>query len=107
MGISGLVITFNEEKYIGKCIEGLQRICDEIIIIDSNSRDKTVEIATALGATVISQPFLGDGPQRTFGLQFCQHDWILNVDTDELDRKSTRLNSSHVKTSYAVFCLKK
>lgn len=83
MGVSGLVITFNEERYIEKCIKGLQKVCDEIIIIDSHSQDKTVEIAKSLGAIVSSQPFLGDGPQRTFGLQFCQYDWILNVDTDE------------------------
>lgn len=83
MGISGLVITFNEEKYIKRCVEGLKKVCDEVIIIDSNSQDNTVEIARSLGATVISQAFLGDGPQRTFGLQFCNHDWILNVDTDE------------------------
>lgn len=83
MGVSGLVITFNEERYIRKCIEGLQKVCDEVIIIDSHSQDKTVEIATSLGATVITQTFLGDGPQRAFGLQYCQYDWILNVDTDE------------------------
>lgn len=83
MGISGLVITFNEEKYIGKCIEGLQKVCDEVIIIDSNSTDNTVSIAESLGARVINQDFLGDGPQRIFGLQFCTNDWILNLDADE------------------------
>ncbi|NGM72630.1 glycosyltransferase family 2 protein [Sphingobacterium sp. SGL-16] len=83
MAISGLVITFNEEKFIERCVKTLFKVCDEVIIIDSLSKDKTVEIAQSLGATVISQPFLGDGPQRIFGLQFCKNDWILNVDTDE------------------------
>lgn len=83
MGISGLVITFNEERYIGKCIEGLQSVCDEVIVIDSNSKDKTVSIAESLGAKVISQDFLGDGPQRIFGLQYCKNDWVLNLDADE------------------------
>ncbi|MFD2037030.1 glycosyltransferase family 2 protein [Belliella marina] len=83
MGISGLVITFNEEKHIEKCIKGLQEVCDEVIIIDSNSKDNTVYIAESLGAKVISQDFLGDGPQRIFGLQFCGNDWILNLDADE------------------------
>lgn len=83
MAISGLVITYNEEKYIEKCITTLFKVCDEVIIIDSYSKDKTVEIATSLGAKVISQKFLGDGPQRIYGLQFCKNDWILNVDTDE------------------------
>lgn len=83
MAISGLVITYNEEKYIEKCITTLFKVCNEVIIIDSFSSDKTVEIAQSLGAKVISQKFLGDGPQRIFGLQYCQNDWILNVDTDE------------------------
>lgn len=83
MAISGLVITFNEEKNIGKCIDALFQYCDEVIIIDSNSKDKTVEIAESKGAKVYSQSFLGDGPQRTYGLQFCKNDWIMNLDADE------------------------
>lgn len=83
MAISGLVITFNEEKMIGKCIDALFRVCDEVIIVDSLSKDRTVEIAKAKGAIVIEQPFLGDGPQRSHGLPFCKNDWILNLDADE------------------------
>ena len=71
MAISGLVITFNEEKNIGKCIDALFKVCDEVIVVDSLSKDKTIEIATAKGAKVISQAFLGDGPQRTHGLSIC------------------------------------
>lgn len=81
--ISGLIITFNEEKNIAECIKSLQTICDDIVIVDSCSKDKTVEVAKSLGATVITQPFLGDGPQRIFGLSFCKHDWVLNLDADE------------------------
>lgn len=83
MAISGLIITFNEEKMIGKCIDALFRVCDEVIIVDSLSKDRTVEIAKAKGAIVIEQPFLGDGPQRSHGLPFCKNDWILNLDADE------------------------
>ncbi len=83
MGISGLVITFNEEKNIGKCIDSLMQYCDEVIVIDSNSKDSTVEIAKAKGAKVYLQAYLGDGPQRTYGLQFCKNDWIMNLDADE------------------------
>jgi glycosyltransferase involved in cell wall biosynthesis len=83
MAISGLVITFNEEKNIGKCIDALFKVCDEVIIVDSMSKDKTVSIAEAKGAKVISQAFLGDGPQRTHGLPYCKNDWILNLDADE------------------------
>jgi len=83
MAISGLVITYNEEKNIGKCIDALFKVCDEVIIVDSLSKDKTVEIAESKGAKVISQAFLGDGPQRTHGLPYCKNDWVLNLDADE------------------------
>jgi glycosyltransferase involved in cell wall biosynthesis len=91
MSISGLVITYNEEKNIGKCIDALFKVCDEIIVVDSLSKDKTVEIATAKGVKVISQAFLGDGPQRTHGLPHCKNDWVLNLDADEfLDKDAEK-----------------
>ncbi len=83
MKISGLIITYNEQKNIGRCVEELLEICDEVIVIDSNSTDNTVEIAKEKGAIVYNQAYLGDGPQRTYGLQFCKWDWILNLDADE------------------------
>jgi glycosyltransferase involved in cell wall biosynthesis len=83
MNISGLVIAFNEESNIGKCIDALFKVCDEVIVIDSLSKDRTVEIAKEKGAIVLSQVYLGDGPQRTFGLTYCKNNWILNLDADE------------------------
>lgn len=81
--ISGLIITFNEAENIQKCIQSLKEVCDDVVVIDSNSADKTREIAKAEGATVIVQPFLGDGPQRILGLAYCKHEWVLNLDADE------------------------
>jgi len=83
MKISGLVITYNEEKNIKTCLESMFLVCDEVVVIDSLSVDKTLEIAKELGAKVYSQAFLGDGPQRTFGLQYCKNEWVLNLDADE------------------------
>lgn len=91
MAISGLVITYNEEKNIASCISSLFAVCDEVVVIDSFSQDATVSIAKDMGAKVYIQSFLGDGPQRTFGLQFCKNDWILNLDADE------RLDSDAIK----------
>ncbi|WP_162127591.1 glycosyltransferase family 2 protein [Flavobacterium phycosphaerae] len=106
MAISGLVITFNEEKNIGKCIDALFKVCDEVIVVDSLSKDKTVEIATAKGAKVISQAFLGDGPQRTHGLPFCKNDWILNLDADEFldaDAEEFILKEKYLVGNYDAF----
>ena len=106
MAISGLVITFNEQKNIEKCVEALFEVCDEVIIIDSLSTDNTVALAEAKGARVYAQKFLGDGPQRTHGLQFCKNDWILNLDADEfLDTDATSFlkEQRYLNTPYDAF----
>ena len=83
MKITGNIITLNEEKNIQECIESILNVCDEIVVIDSGSTDKTVEIAKSLGAKVYIQPYLGDGPQKAFGVQYASNDWILSIDADE------------------------
>ena len=106
MAISGLVITFNEEKMIGKCIDALFKVCNEVIIVDSLSSDNTVQIAESKGAKVISQQFLGDGPQRTHGLPYCKNDWILNLDADEFldaDAEEFILQQKYLQGNYDAF----
>lgn len=83
MDITGIVITFNEEDKIGACIESLWSVCNEVIIVDSVSEDRTVEIAEAAGAKVIIQPFLGYGPQKRLAVPKAKNNWILAVDADE------------------------
>ncbi len=81
--ITGVVITLNEERNIKECIESLQQVCSEIIIVDSESKDNTVAVATELGAKVINQPYLGDGIQKNIGLDYATNDWVLSLDADE------------------------
>lgn len=81
--ISGLVITYNEAQNIRACLESLFEVCVEVVVVDSLSTDDTVAIAESLVAKVYRQAFLGYGPQKNFGLQFCQHDWVLALDADE------------------------
>lgn len=83
MNITATIITKNEEKNIKGCIESLQIICDEIIVVDSESSDKTIEIAKSMGAITYIQPYLGDGPQKNFGVQYAKNKWILSIDADE------------------------
>lgn len=81
---SGLVITFNEAHNINECLASLFRVCDDVVVIDSGSKDNTVDLARAAGAIVLVQiPFLGDGPQRSLGLPLCKHRWVINLDADE------------------------
>ncbi len=81
--ISGTIITRNEEDHIEACIRSLQRVCAEVVVVDSLSTDRTVAIAESLGARVISQAYLGEGPQRNLTEQHARHDWILALDADE------------------------
>lgn len=81
--ITATIITLNEEKHIREVIENVQQVCDEVIVVDSFSSDKTVEIAESLGAKVIEQKYLGDGGQKAFCEQFAKNDWILSIDADE------------------------
>jgi len=81
--ISGTIITFNEEDHIEACIASLRRVCVEVIVVDSLSTDRTVQLAQAAGARVISQAYLGEGRQRNLTEQHAGHDWILALDADE------------------------
>lgn len=81
--ITGVVITLNESKNIKECIESLQQVCNEIVVVDSLSTDDTVQIAQSLGAIVVSQSYLGDGLQKNVGLDYATNDWVLSIDADE------------------------
>ena len=81
--ISACIISFNEEKKIEDCLKSLVGIADEIIVIDSNSTDNTVEIARRYTNRIILQDFLGFIEQKNFAVQQAQNDWILSLDCDE------------------------
>lgn len=77
-----VIIALNEEANIERCLKSVQW-ADEILVYDSGSTDATVKIAQALGATVISGPWLGFGPTKNKAAQLAKHDWIFSVDADE------------------------
>ena len=81
--ITGVVITLNEADNIEACLASLRRVCQELIVVDSGSRDATVALAEAYGARVIAQPYLGDGPQKNVGPAAASHRWVLSLDADE------------------------
>jgi len=83
MKITANIITLNEEKNIADVIKSVQKVCDEVLVVDSLSDDRTCEIAESLGAKVIKQKYLGDGKQKAFGVSYAKYDWILSIDADE------------------------
>jgi glycosyltransferase involved in cell wall biosynthesis len=83
MALSAIILTKNEEKNIEACLKSAS-FCDEIIVIDDNSSDKTVAIAKKLGANVISHSLANDfAKQRNFGLSQATSEWVLFLDADE------------------------
>jgi glycosyltransferase involved in cell wall biosynthesis len=82
MKISAAIITYNEERNIARVLESL-RCCDEIVVVDSGSTDRTVELAAKLGARVLDAVWRGYAGQKNYASDHCEHDWVLSLDADE------------------------
>lgn len=81
--LSAVIITFNEEANIGRCIESLKKVADEIVVLDSFSTDQTAAIARSHGAIVHQEKFRGYIGQKNFVIQLASHNYILSLDADE------------------------
>lgn len=80
--VACVIITKNEERNIADCLASVQWV-DDIIVVDAESRDRTVELARASGAKVSVRPWPGFGLQKNFGMEQASTDWILILDADE------------------------
>lgn len=83
MGISAVVVTFNEELNLERCLQGLI-FADELIVVDSFSTDKTVEIAHRFADKVVQRPFKGMSDQKNVAMEMTAHDWVIVLDADEV-----------------------
>jgi glycosyltransferase involved in cell wall biosynthesis len=100
--ISATIITFNEERNVARVIESL-RCCDEILVLDSGSNDRTVEIATKLGARVVEASWHGYAAQKNIAAELASHDWILSLDADESLSEALEAEIWHIKKSGPQF----
>jgi len=82
MKITATIITINEERNVARAIESL-RCCDEILIVDSGSTDRTTELAEKLGARVIEANWRGYAGQKNWAAEQASNDWVLSLDADE------------------------
>lgn len=96
MRLSASIITLNEEHNIARVVESL-RCCDEIMIVDSGSTDRTVEIARSLGVRVLENPWTGYAAQKNFAAAQCSNDWILSLDADESLSEALEADIWHIK----------
>jgi glycosyltransferase involved in cell wall biosynthesis len=95
MKLSVAIITFNEERNIERCLLSVKEIADEIVVVDSFSKDRTRGICETHGAKFLEHVFEGHIQQKNYALSLCKGDWILSLDADEaLDdelKKSIRM----------------
>ena len=82
--LSVVIITYQEERNIAKTIQAILPIAEEILVIDSYSTDKTVDIARNLGARILQRPFKDMSDQKIYGYEQALHDHILSIDADEV-----------------------
>ncbi len=81
--ISVVIITYNEEKNIARCINAVKEIADEVVVLDSYSSDNTLKIAESLGAKTFKNPFAGYVAQKNKAIELATHDYVLCLDADE------------------------
>jgi glycosyltransferase involved in cell wall biosynthesis len=84
--ISCVIIVFNEEENIRRCLQAISW-CDEIVIVDSGSSDKTLEICRDFNCKIHQKNFNGYGEQKRYAVSLAENDWVLNVDADEVVAK--------------------
>src|ERR1700730_3625809 len=87
MNLSVVIVTFNEESNLGRTLESVKPLVadgkGEIIIVDSGSTDRTVEIAVSFGAKVFVEQWKGYAAQKNSAIDKATGDWILSLDADE------------------------
>jgi glycosyltransferase involved in cell wall biosynthesis len=101
MQISAVIITFNEEKNIERCLNSLQGVVDEIIIVDSLSTDKTQEICSNYDLVKFySQEWLGYSSQKNYANKLASFDTLLSIDADEVLSFELKQSILTIKAQY-------
>lgn len=82
--ISATILAYNEERHISDCLESLREVADEIVVVDSGSTDRTLDICREFGCKVKIRKFDGFGAQRQYATSLTTHQYILSIDADEI-----------------------
>lgn len=105
--LSAVIITYNEEKNITRCIESLQEVADEIVIVDSFSTDKTKEICQKFNVSFFENKFDGYSEQKNYANSLAKNDFILSIDADEAlspELKKSILEEKEKNFSAKAYC---
>ena len=98
--LSVVIICFNEEKNISRCIDSVKDVADEILILDSYSTDQTVTIAESKGAIVKQEVFKGFIEKKNKAVGLASYDYVLSLDADETLDPQLALSIRQVKEKY-------
>ncbi|OYT17554.1 MAG: glycosyl transferase [Bacteroidetes bacterium 4572_77] len=98
--LSVVLISYNEERNIGRCLDSVQNIADEILVVDSYSTDKTVEICEAKGARVVPHVFENFIKQRNFADSQAQNPYVLILDADEVISLELAVSIQKIKENW-------
>ena len=98
--ISAVIITFNEERNIGRCLESLKDIADDIVVVDSFSKDKTKEICKSYGVRFIEHIFEGHIEQKNWAITQAIYPHILSLDADEALDETLKKSILKVKKNW-------
>jgi len=103
--LTAVVITHNEEENIGRCLKSVRELVDEIVVVDSGSTDKTIEIAKKFGAKIYSRKFDNFAGQRNYSIEKANGEWIISLDADEVVTKALakEIKNSIQDTQYLAF----
>ena len=98
--LTAAIITYNEERNIARCLDSLQKLADEIVVVDSYSTDKTVEICNSYGAKVFQHNFEGHIEQKNYALEKASCSFVLSLDADEALSDELRASIASVKSGW-------
>lgn len=103
--ISVVIICRNEAHIIGKTIQAVQQISDDVIVVDSGSRDGTQEIVQSTGARLLETEWNGYGANKNKGVALAKYDWILSIDADEVidDELIFQLQTIQISNTSVVY----
>lgn len=106
--LSVYLVTLNEEKRLGKTLKAASQVADEIIVVDSGSKDKTCEIAEAYGAKVIFHKWKNISSQKRYAQNQCQYDYVLSLDADEVlcEELIHEINEVKLNPTYKAYRIK-
>ncbi len=102
--LSVVIITFNEERNLERCIRSVQGVADEVIVVDSFSTDKTEAICNQYGVRFLRHSFIGHIEQKNLAVEYAHYDHILSLDADEALSEKLKASILDLKQNWKSRC---